>query len=118
MCGPIFFDIMPGLDGHEAATGSEAGPCTQGAPWTWFFQTDSSSRVRRAGSEQATVEAARVRDGWAGTAVCKTLVMVGQARYPSGEEQGIEANRLPCSTPQCFLTCKIVLMSLKGSCEL
>ena len=30
---------------------------------------------------------------WAGTRVCKTLVTVGQARYPSSEEQGVEANR-------------------------
>lgn len=30
---------------------------------------------------------------WAGTRVYKTLVTVGQARYPSSEEQGVEANR-------------------------
>lgn len=70
--------------------------------WTWSLQANNSRRVRLAGSERAAVEAAGsgqlLQARWAGTAVCKTLVTVGQARYLGGEEQGIEADRPPCST--------------------
>lgn len=35
-----------------SATGSEAWPCTQGTPWTWFPWAESSSRIRCAGTER------------------------------------------------------------------
>lgn len=47
--------------------------------------------------------------------VCKTLAMEGQAKYPSGEEQSVEADKPPCSTPHCFLVCKMALQTYQGA---